>query len=81
MRSTSASRLRRHALLGFLAVDMLGLAALLLDQVFSTDPVYPWIIAMGLVIAALPLLAQAFDYVLSTPVEAAIVPDAVEKIP
>lgn len=81
MRSTSASRLRRHALLGFLAVDMLGLAALLLDQVFSADPVYPWIIAMGLVIAALPLLAQAVDYVLSTPSDAAIVPDTGEKIP
>lgn len=81
MGSTSAPRLRRHALLGFLAVDMLGLVALLVDQVFSADPVYPWIIAMGLVIAALPLLAQAVDYVLSTPAEAAIVPDTGEKIP
>ncbi|GHC04175.1 hypothetical protein [Thermomonas carbonis] len=81
MRSTFSSRLRRHALLGFLAIDMLGLVALVVDQVFSTDPVYPWIIAMGLVIAALPLLAQAVDYVLSTPADAAIVPDTGEKIP
>ena len=81
MRPTSAPRLRRHALLGFLAIDMLGLVALVVDQVFSADPVYPWIIAMGLVIAALPLLAQAVDYVLSTPDAAAIVPDTGEKIP
>ena len=81
MRSTAPSRLRRHALLGFLAIDMLGLVALVVDQVFSADPVYPWIIAMGLVIAALPLLAQAVDYVLSPPSDAAIVPDTGEKIP
>jgi hypothetical protein len=81
MRTTSPSRLHRHALLGFLAIDMLGLVALVVDQVFSADPVYPWIIAMGLVIAALPLLAQAVDYVLSPLPDAAIVPDTGEKIP
>ena len=52
-----------------------------MDQVFSADPTYPWIIAMALVIAALPLLAQAADYVLSAPAGTAFIPNAGEKIP
>lgn len=81
MRSAFHPRLRRHALVGLLAIDLLGLIALVLDQAFSTNPTYPWIIAMALVVAALPLLAQAADYVLSTPSGRVIVPNAGEKIP
>ena len=81
MRSAFLPRQRRHALVGLLAIDLLGLVALVMDQVFSADPTYPWIIAMALVIAALPLLAQAADYVLSAPAGTAIIPNAGEKIP
>ena len=81
MRSAFLPRLRRHALVGLLAIDLLGQIALVLDQAFSTNPTYPWIIAMALVLAALPLLAQAADYVLSTPSGRVIVPNAGEKIP
>lgn len=81
MRSAFHPRLRRHALVGLLAVDLLGLIALVVDQVFSTNPTYPWIIAMALVLAALPLLAQAADYVLAPSLGTAIVPNAGEKIP
>ncbi|RZA15762.1 MAG: hypothetical protein EOP93_16405 [Lysobacteraceae bacterium] len=81
MRSNSSSRLRRNALVGFLALDLLGLLALLADQLFSANPAYPWLIALGLVMAALPMLVQAADYVLTPPQGGGIVPNAGEKIP
>ena len=81
MRSPSTTRPYRLALVGFLALDLVGLVALLFDQLLSDHPVYPWVIALGMVLIALPLLGQAVDYVLAPPSEAAIVPDTGEKIP
>lgn len=81
MRSHPPSRWLRPALVGFLAVDLIGLISLVINQFVSENPVYPWLLGMGLVLIALPLLAQAADYLLEAPAHPAIVPNAGEKIP
>ena len=81
MRPSTPSRWLRWALVGFLAVDLVGLLSLIINQFVSDNPVYPWMLGMGLALIALPLLAQAADYVLKPPAHAPIVPNAGEKIP
>lgn len=81
MRSSAPSRWWRPALVVFMGVDLVGLIALLVNQFVSDDPVYPWLLGMGLVMIALPLLVQGADYLLSSPLRAAVVPNAGEKIP
>jgi hypothetical protein len=81
MPSPTRSRWRRRALVGYLALDLLALIALLVNQAVSENPLYPWLIALGLVLIALPTLGRAADYLLMPPPQAAIVPDTGEKIP
>lgn len=81
MPTSSRFRLRRIALIAFLALDLLGLVALLYDQLFSVDGPYLWVLSTVLVLAALPLLARAADYVLTPPEDSDIIPTAGGKIP
>ncbi len=81
MRPSHRSQLRRTALIAFLALDLLGLVALVYDQLFSVETPYLWVVSAVLVLAALPLLARLADYVLAPPDDSDIVPTAGGKIP
>lgn len=71
----------RGALVAFLAVDLLGLAALLYDQLFSVESPYLWVLSAVPVVAALPLLVRLADYVMLLAREDPTVSFPGEKIP
>ena len=81
MRPSPRPRLHRIALIAFLALDLLGLVALVYDQLFSVEAPYLWVVSAVLVLAALPLLVRLADYVLAPPEDGDIVPTAGGKIP
>jgi len=71
----------RGALVAFLAADLLGLAALLYDQLFSVEAPYIWVLSAVPVVAALPLLVRLADYVMLLARDDAMVRFPGEKIP
>lgn len=71
----------RGALVAFLAADLLGLAALLYDQLFSVESPYLWVLAAVPVVAAMPLLMRLADYVMLLAREDSTVSFPGEKIP
>ena len=81
MRPSHHPRLRRSALIAFLALDLLGLVALLYDQLLSVESPYLWVVSAVLVLAAFPLLGRLADYLLAPPEDGDIVPTAGGKIP
>lgn len=81
MRPSHRSQLRRSALIAFLALDLLGLVALLYDQLFRVETPYLWVVSAVLVLAALPLLVRLADYLLTPPEDSDIIPTAGGKIP
>lgn len=58
---------RRHlsyaSLVLLLAVDVLALAALLLNQLFATPPLATWLFAAGVTTVAMPALLRLADRV------------------
>ncbi len=74
-------QLRRVALIAFLALDLLGLVALVYDQLFSVESPYLWVVSAVLVLASLPLLVRLADYVLAPPDDSDIIPTTGGKIP
>jgi ABC-type nitrate/sulfonate/bicarbonate transport system permease component len=71
----------RGALVAFLAADLLGLAALLYDQLFSVEAPYIWVLSAVPVVAALPLLVRLADHVMLLAKDDPMVRFPGEKIP
>jgi hypothetical protein len=81
MRSSLRYHLLRGALVAFLALDLLGLVALLYDQLFSVETPYLWVMSGVMVLAALPMLTKLADYLLAPPGEGGIGTFSGGKIP
>ena len=71
----------RASLTAFLAIDLLGLTALLYDQLFAVESPYLWIMSAVLVAAAMPWLVRASDYLATPPERKPLVRSMGEKIP
>lgn len=81
MRSPTSHFIARTALAGILALDLLGLLSLLMDQLFALDPQQLWTLSGVLTVAAVPWLHRLSNDLAGTGQQASLVRSAGEKIP
>lgn len=81
MNHPTRRNLIRAALVAFLALDLLGLVALLYDQLFSVQAPFLWVVSATLVVIAMPLLVRLADAVIEMATDQATIPNPGEKIP
>jgi hypothetical protein len=81
MQSPNRQDLLRYGLMLLVLVDLLGLGALLYNQVFGVGIPQAWLLSGVLTLAATPIMAYLVDLLLAAAAASRTVPSVGEKIP